>query len=299
MSASPARRKARLLPVEIPFLAYLAASTGVLIAAHGSIPQLPLLIGVRVALALFLALCLSGRLPRRLSFLRDWYLLLLTPVFYSEVGSLNRAFTSGYFDARVLRWEFRMFGSQPSIVLRERLPQRWLSEYLHFAYLSYYLIPLIPAVALYARGRLREFRLFVGTVGVAFFGCMLIFIAFPVRGPFYVFTPPDPHALGRFMPPLVHWVLHRGSSVGTAFPSSHVAVSATALLAAYRYQRACFWILLALVPALAVGAVYGGFHYAIDVVSGAALAVLIAAAAPPLLARAADSARGAPAAALP
>ena len=77
------------------------------------------------------------------------------------------------------------------------------------------------------------------------------------------------------MPPLVHWVLRHGSSVGTAFPSSHVAVAVTVLLLARNYGRTAFLCLLALVPGLAVGAVYGGFHYAVDTVAGTLLALIV------------------------
>jgi membrane-associated phospholipid phosphatase len=74
---------------------------------------------------------------------------------------------------------------------------------------------------------------------------------------------------------LVHRILHAGSSIGTAFPSSHVAISTTALLQALRYDRFVSVVLLVLVPSLALGAVYGGFHYAIDAVCGAVLALIM------------------------
>jgi membrane-associated phospholipid phosphatase len=71
----------------------------------------------------------------------------------------------------------------------------------------------------------------------------------------------------------VERILRAGSSRGTAFPSSHVAVSVAQTLALWQLARG---VAPALAPAttvatvlLAAGAVYGGFHYAVDVLAGA------------------------------
>jgi membrane-associated phospholipid phosphatase len=68
---------------------------------------------------------------------------------------------------------------------------------------------------------------------------------------------------------LAHW-----ASKGAAFPSSHVAVAVVIWLLAWRLARRVFWLLALIVPALALGTVYGGFHYTID--AGAGLLVGIA-----------------------
>ena len=72
---------------------------------------------------------------------------------------------------------------------------------------------------------------------------------------------------------LVLWVLHAGSTRGTAFPSSHVAIALAISLSAFRWRRLPGVVLLVLTALLGAGAVYGGFHYATDVVAGMALGV--------------------------
>ena len=59
-----------------------------------------------------------------------------------------------------------------------------------------------------------------------------------------------------------------GSSNGTAFPSSHVGISVSAWLLAYRYHPGLFKFYTLVVPGLAVSTVHGGFHYAIDAICG-------------------------------
>ena len=254
---------------------YLVFSTVVMLIHPHSIAKLPMLLALRGALGGFLVLCAAGRLPRRLAWIQDWYPVLLAPLFYSEAGLINRAFTDGYFDLHVEEWEASLFGGQPSVTLRDRLSGTWFSEYVHLAYFSYYFLAPAMALFLYLRGRMRDFQVYMATVTTTFMTCLAIFIMFPVAGPYYIFTPPDPRSMGPLIPPMVHWLLRHGSSIGTAFPSSHVAVSVTVLLMAWRFSRIAFVLLLMFVPALAVGAVYGGFHYAIDTLAGLVLAVLV------------------------
>jgi membrane-associated phospholipid phosphatase len=81
-------------------------------------------------------------------------------------------------------------------------------------------------------------------------------------------------------------LLEAGSSKGSAFPSSHVAVSVTQTILAWHYFGARRGAVVAMVAAgLAAGAVYGGFHYAVDVIAGAVLGAGIAAAGLRMIAR--------------
>ncbi|MBI5838154.1 MAG: phosphatase PAP2 family protein [Candidatus Eisenbacteria bacterium] len=281
----PAFAVSHLEPADIAVGVYVLFTTAVLTIHPHSVPGAGLSLALRALVLALLALLATGRFPVRLQWLRDFYPILLTPFFYEEIGHLNRAFTVGFHDAMVVGWEHAVFGGQPSVTLRQVFPQVWLSEYLHLAYLSYYFLAPALALVLYLSRRRAEFRVYMGTMSVSFFLCMTIFIFFPVTGPFHYFVPPLPGAVGRWLPHVVHWVLRGGSSLGSAFPSSHVAVSMTVLFMAWRYSRTTFWVLLALVPALSVGAVYGGFHYAIDAVAGLALAMFVYAVVPGILER--------------
>jgi membrane-associated phospholipid phosphatase len=117
---------------------------------------------------------------------------------------------------------------------------------------------------------------------MTFMTCYVLFIFFPVLGPFHYLDAPDPARLGYFFPRLTRFVLDHGSSRGSAFPSSHVAVAVAVLLQAWRHDRLVLTVLLFLVPAVAFGAVYGGYHYAIDAVAGLIVALLISRVGPGL-----------------
>ncbi|HEX7050396.1 MAG TPA: phosphatase PAP2 family protein [Longimicrobiales bacterium] len=227
------------------------------------------------------AAALARRRPTATRLLADWYPLLLLPALYAELAVLNKAVYDGrYFDPLILRLETLFFGGQPSRELAAAAPFLPLSEALHAAYLSYYLIIYGPPLLLYATGRTAEFRRVVFALMLTFFVHYLFFIYFPVQGPRYLFPAPDgPIAEGAIYH-LAHRVLEVGSSQGAAFPSSHVAVSAAQTMLAVRYLPRLAPAVGIVSAALALGAVYGGFHYATDAVVGLALGLALAAAAP-------------------
>jgi membrane-associated phospholipid phosphatase len=66
-------------------------------------------------------------------------------------------------------------------------------------------------------------------------------------------------------------LLDRGSSRGTAFPSSHVAASVVSSLCALRHQRRVGIAVTLVTVALTFATVYGGFHYAVDALVGVIL----------------------------
>src|SRR5690606_37794492 len=99
-------------------------------------------------------------------------------------------------------------------------------------------------------------------------------------GPRYLFPAPLGGIEGGVFYQLAHRVLETGSAQGSAFPSSHVGVSVAQTLCVARFMPRLAWPVGALTLGLAVGAVYGGFHYAIDAVIGAALGALVVLLAP-------------------
>lgn len=212
---------------------------------------------------------LRGRWPKTLEFFADWYPLLLIPLLYAELEPLNRAIYDGrYFDDLIIDWEAILFGGQPSQALAEVLPSLILSEALHAAYLSYYFIIFGPPLILYLLGKREEFREVVFTVMLVFFLHYLFFIYFPVQGPRYLFPPPGGILAKGPLYQLTHQILETGSSQGAAFPSSHVGVSFAQAAIAVRFLPRIAPLLFILATGLALGAIYGGFHYATDAVAG-------------------------------
>lgn len=234
------------------------------------------------AAAIALLLLVLPRLGERgwPSGLRDWLLVPGLLLIYAEVGILNDLFTDAFYDRPIAALDTLMFGSQPAVTLRERLPWWLLSEYVHFGYFGYYILLPGLAAALYWRRRYGEYRYMLTITLATFFFCYLCFIVFPVAGPWFLLERPDPNDLGWIFPQLVHRVLGAGGMLGLTFPSSHVAAAVTLWMLAWQFVRPLFWWYSAIVPALIVGTVYGGFHYASDAVFGVLVGVLFFAGGP-------------------
>jgi membrane-associated phospholipid phosphatase len=224
---------------------------------------------------------LTRQWPWGVRVLGDWYGLALIPALYTELAVLNVAVFNGrYFDSLLLTWEQALFGGQPSRDLAQTMQFLPLSELLHFSYLSYYLIIYGPPLYLYLRGRRSAHQQLVFTLILTFFAHYIFFIYFPVQGPRYIFPAPGGDISRGFFYNLAHRILEGGSSRGAAFPSSHVGVSFAQAALAFSLLPRVAPIILLLSLGLAVGAVYGGFHYAIDVLCGLAFGLLLFAIAP-------------------
>lgn len=210
--------------------------------------------------------------------IRELYPLLLLAGLYGELDVLNGPGATPVYDAIVQRWELAIFGAQLSTEWWRTVPSRFWSALLHAAYLSYYLIVVAPAFYFVWRRDLPALRHFVLAVMTTFVVCYLVFIFFPVAGPYYVFPRPDPWFTDNVFGRMVYGTLATGSSYGAAFPSSHVAATVAAALSAGRGSRGLAWVLALPTVLLTVAVVYCQMHYGVDAVAGLLVGMVVAAA---------------------
>ena len=254
-------RRTRKMTATTVLAAYLTASAIAAVAGvvGGRTPVT--IVAVHVA-ALFLILWIATR--RIDNAITDWLPIVAIPFLYAELPSIH---VGSLHDAIVQRWESDWFGASPAHVAAVRWPSHALSEILHAAYLSYYAIIVLPPLVLYLERNRAEFARVTAGLVTIFALCFAIFIVFPVAGPRYEWPAPP----GVYDGPVRRFVLHvleAGSSKGTAFPSSHVAVAAAQSVMTLGWNRRFGLGLSVLTLLLAAGAVYGGFHYAVDAVAG-------------------------------
>lgn len=259
---------------------YIAFVSAVIVARGPlSQPAYPWLLAMHLGIAILLVL--FTRLPERARVgqtLRTLYPLILLGPLYTEVGFLNHGLAFATIlrhDALVQRWEQAVFGTQISYTWIRKYPSIFWSTVLHLDYLSYYPIIFLGPILLVARGWHAAARRVVLTTITAYLVCFAVFVLFPVAGPNYVFPHPTGAVREVWSARIVYGLLAGGSSVGAAFPSSHVAATVAAVIAVRRE-----WPTLAAVFALpcallVVAVVYCQMHYGIDALSGLALGVTI------------------------
>jgi membrane-associated phospholipid phosphatase len=249
---------------------YLTAS-GFVVAVGGHVL-------LAAAHALLIAIAMAVGKPRgtAAATIGDFLPLVAFPVLYSEIPQLIASLRTSYHDELVQRWELALFGTQPSQRLAAAFPLMPLSELLHAGYLAYYLVIFVPPLLLYAKGKREGFQQTVAAVAIMYALCWTIFALFPVQGPRYLFPSPANAPTGPIRE-LTLWLLATGSARGAAFPSSHMAISVMQTLMALRWQRSVGAILAVISGLIGVGAVYGGFHYAVDMMAGTVFAMIVAA----------------------
>lgn len=207
-----------------------------------------------------------------------WLPVVAVPFLYAELPTLMVGMGSTYHDATVQRWELGLFGgSSPARTFAPSVGRATppavtlaISEVLHAGYLSFYAIIYLPIVVLFARGDRDTFGRALAGLTTIFGVTYVVFVLFPVQGPRYLWPAPTAIPDGLFRA-LALTVLEGGSSRGTAFPSAHVAIAAMQSLFALQWHRPFGVLLSVLTILLTLGAVYGGYHYAVDVLAGAVL----------------------------
>ncbi len=232
----------------------------------------------------------AGRSPW-LRFLRHLYPVLLYTAVYGETGHLSQVLAAGYRDPLLIRLEEFLIGGHPSLDWMAMWPWPLLSEVLHAAYFSFYVMVGGMALLLYAQD-LDHSDHFVCVTSVVFYVCYVVFVFFPTAGPGLFFgefngyrLPPgmipaaavpvsDAIADGFFYK-LVQLVFRYFETPGAAFPSSHVAAAWCTVWFSFLYLPRLAWWHAAAAILLSVATIYCRFHYAVDGAAGRAAAAVL------------------------
>lgn len=267
MTAPASAAAPALRPVDRLLIGYQAAIVVIGVTRLGSRPNAGWALLVAALYLVLIGLLHRPGLGRFGGIFREIYPVVLLPAMYAALDFLNRP-SPGTWDAVVQQWEAALFGGQVSQTWWQAAPSEFWSVTLHATYFAYYFIVPLPVLLFLWQGR-RELARSSATIIVATFLLhYLVFLLFPVAGPYYEFPRPTGAFVDNWAARLVYDVLESGSSYGAAFPSSHVAATFAATLAAWRGDRRLGAVLLIPTSMMAVGVVYTQMHYAVDALVG-------------------------------
>jgi PAP2 superfamily protein len=264
-----------LRPVDLLLLAYLGV---VSVVAAGRLDRIPECWWLLLAHALFVLLLFLLTRPGLGTFgraIREVYPLLLLLGLYGELDVLNGSGAVVVHDPLVQHWELAIFGMQVSAEWWQRMPSRFWSTVLHAAYFAYYPIIVTPAFFFALRRDLASLRHFILVLMTTFVVCYLVFVFFPVAGPYYEFPRPAAWFTDNFFARLVYGTLATGSSYGAAFPSSHVAATVATAISSAQGSRRLGLALVVPTVLLTVGVVYCQMHYGVDALTGLAIGLAV------------------------
>ncbi len=183
-------------------------------------------------------------------------------------------------DPLLIRLENRWLG-QPSLGWA-RYGSPWLTELFHGFYLSYYLYTPALGTYLYAQGRHREFEAMVFAVMLGYALGYSLSALIPVWGPRWglvaagLLKSSEQKLQGYWVTRFTHAIMYGGiAHKGAAMPSMHSSTAVVFLFWCSRLGGLEGGVLAGIVVVgMAVGSVYGRYHYVADVLCGVALGVL-------------------------
>ncbi|MCJ7458559.1 MAG: phosphatase PAP2 family protein [candidate division Zixibacteria bacterium] len=264
-------KKPLFLPVDWVTIIYLLALSFIILLFHHVQPPwyYYLIFNFSIIfLVLAIVYYLSSPEKKLAIFFRHWYPIFLFTFLYEETRYLVHLIFPGFFDSWINYLELAILGNYPTIFL-ERFSFPILNEYFLMAYFSYYFILPILGIALYFRGKLKEFDSLVLASAISFYISYLGFIFFPVEGPRCALASLHQTPIKGFIfAPLAQWVVKVAGLHGGCMPSSHVAVTMVVFVFAYKYTRRLFYFLGPLILSLFIGTIWGRFHYISDVIAG-------------------------------
>lgn len=209
-----------------------------------------------------------------LSVVRDWLPAPLIFWGYHEAGRLTVLGSDRFFEKTFVHWDDVLLKSQwLGFLSPESRTPVWLESLLEFSYLQCYVV--VPS------GIATLYFAHLGRFADAYWSVVLpaVFLAFGLT-PLFPAQPPRKLAEGAFAPrqesalrKLNLWILNHASIKVNTFPSGHVAGAVSASLALMRIEPAAGICYLLVAAGIVLGSVRGRYHYSLDAVAGAVVAV--------------------------
>jgi len=209
--------------------------------------------------------------PRYVSVLRDWLTVALFLVPYWQTGQFFQG-PNRKIEQRLLAFDRWLI---PRIAHSAGTSRNPLGLALEIAYLFCY--PLVPLglLALYVarrRGHVADFWL---VVLIATYLCYAMTPFVPAYPPRDLATAKTPKAQTGKARIFNRWILKHGSIHAISFPSAHVASAFAVALVLLRVSTPVGMVFFVIAIWISLGAVIGRYHYALDVLLGAATALIV------------------------
>ena len=214
---------------------------------------------------------LAARVAGLVTVAADLYPLIVVAGAWTELGPLIPMLHPRSYDSLVLWADGIIFGTHWHLRWINGMPWPWLGEVMYAAYFSLYPMLLLVPIGLALARQRAALQDYVFSFTLTYLVCCFIYLWFPVLGPAQFLPPADAVRHGVFFA-MCSAIQQFGDSLGTSFPSTHVAASATIALVAWRrLPRAVAVLLTVDALMIALATIYTQNHYAVDVLAGYAV----------------------------
>jgi membrane-associated phospholipid phosphatase len=204
--------------------------------------------------------------------LRHWYVLIVVPLNFMNLKGVIHGINPHNYDQLLIEIDHWIFGVNPTQWLQKFI-NPWLTEYLQWAYMSYFLIPIVLGIILYKSKNYKAFRISATVILTAFYLSYLGYLVVPAIGPRFTLSHQVPLKGVLLTTQLKSLLNILEPSPHDCFPSGHTAVALVCVFLAARYNKKLFFIYLIAVSSLIIATVYHRYHYVIDLIAGTLLAL--------------------------
>jgi membrane-associated phospholipid phosphatase len=280
----------RIAPSDVLTLFFLIGLGLLTLFFRGQIPLWhSLLLRYTILLGLLFLLILSSErqiMGKGGAFLHHFSPILFVIVIYQSLGDLIQHLHPADIDPLLIRIDAFIFGIHPTVWMEQWI-HPWLTDIMSFAYASYYFLPVIFIVILYLKRRMTEFNMSVFVLTFAYYVSFVGYIFFPAVGPRFTLVHLQSIPLeGSLLTDLVRDTLNAlEHTKWDCMPSGHTQIVLIVLYLTHRYERFLFHLFFPIICGLIFSTVYLRYHYVVDLLGGAALAVGCVIIAPPLYRR--------------
>ena len=225
-----------------------------------------------VALVLLIARYVDERQGRVSALIRIAYPALLFAFFYRITGGLMFLVFDRFYDRQLTSFERLIFGLNPTLYIDRHWLNTWANEVFSFCYMAYYFMIPVFVLVLFVKKHHGTIKSFFTAVCLTFFLSYVLFFLYPIEGPRWHFAAQYVNEIeSPLFRELVEVIIDKGAVRGGCMPSSHFGVALVIMMYCFRYYRKAGWPLLPINVGLAIGTVWGRFHYVSDVVAGGLL----------------------------
>jgi len=274
------RTDTRFWPVDKVILTYFVFTTTLILIWWSNIPDAwQHLLGHFGAAAL---LIYEVKRPNRTSWIfRNWYALPYVGSCYKEMAILIRAIRRTDAERFLADLDFRIWHAYPSIWL-ERIYSPPLTEYLQIVYTLFIPAVLLVAFLLWKKGRYAEFQYYGFLIALGFLTSYIGYLLVPARGPRFLLKHLEQMPLhGMWLFRSMQTTLDQLESAHfDCFPSGHTELTILAWWGTRLVSKQLFRVYFAYTLSIIFATVYLRYHYTVDLLAGAIVALILILASP-------------------
>lgn len=277
---------------DITMAAILLLYTSLAIIYYPSVSKASVNILTNVVIAfLILALAVGDKLHGGTIFhiARRYYPVPAIYLMYEQVHSYVPVVHPGLYDHVLAHWDRVLLGVNPTQWLYQ-FANPVLTEYLQITYALFYFLPVLHGIELTLKRDYDRLNKFVYIMTFGFLLSYVMYFIMPAIGPRFTlhnFALTNAELPGLWLTNGIRELINAGGSAPSSvpnpaevvnrdcMPSGHTMMTLLNMLLAWRYHSRFRWFFYIIGGSLIFSTVYLRYHYVVDVIAGAASAVLV------------------------